>query len=410
MKLKINIIIGLLMFTGLCAYGQMEQYDYKRELHGITDQWHKVILPDEIFGNLSPNLSDLRIYGVTASNDTIEAPYLLRLGTEKRATHEVNFKNVNTSYDKKRYYFTFEIPTKEPVNNIKLNFNQQNFDWRVKLEGSHTQQEWFTVLDDYRILSIKNQLTDFTFTNITFPDTKFRFLRMGISALEKPQLTTATLALKEVSHGSYRTFTVKRSKTTNEQQTKQTVIHIDLTSPVPVSRLSMSIKDKVDFYRPVVIQYLIDSIKTDKGYLYNYQTLTSGTLNSLENNDFMCNSTIMQRLKIIIQNQDNQALTIDKITINGCVHELLVRFTEPASYFLTYGNKNVSDPNYDIDRFAEKIPSEVLPLELGVEQPIIHKKVSGTQALFMNKNWLWAIMIIIILLLGWFSVKMINKK
>ncbi len=410
MKLKINIIIGLLMLTGLNAYGQMEQYDYKREIHSITNQWHKLILPDEIFGQLSANLSDLRIYGVTANHDTIEAPYMLRLSTEKRATQEVNFISVNTSYDEKRYYFTFEIPTKEPINNIKLDFKQQNFDWRLKLEGSHTQQEWFTVLDDYRILSIKNQLTDFTFTNITFPDTNFRFLRIGISALEKPQLTTATLALKEVSNGSYRTFNVKKSKTTNDQRTKQTVIDIDLTSPVPVSRLSIDIKDNVDFYRPVIIQYLTDSIKTEKGYLFNYQTLTSGTLNSLENNDFLFNSTIMQRLKIIIQNQDNQALTIDKVTLNGYVHELLARFTEPASYFLTYGNKNVSAPHYDLDRFTEKIPQVLLPLELGVEQPILHKEVSGNQALFMNKNWLWAIMIILILLLGWFAIKMINKK
>ena len=91
------------------------------------------------------------------------------------------------------------------------------------------------------------------------------------------------------------------------------------------------------------------------------------------------------------------------------MHELIARFTEPASYFLTYGHKKVGDPHYDIDRFTEKIPPVVLPLKLGVEQPILHKEVSGSQALFMNKNWLWAIMIIIIVLLGWFSIKMIKK-
>lgn len=409
MKFKINIICSLLLLTSLFAYGQMEQYDYKRELQGITDQWHKVTLPDEIFANLSPNLSDLRIYGITTKNDTIEAPYLLRLSTEKIKTHKINFKKVNTSYDVNGYYFTFEIPTKEPINNINLDFNQQNFDWRLKLEGSHTQQEWFTVLDNYRILSIKNQETDFTFTNITFPDTKFRFFRIGINANEKPQLSAATVTLKEVSNGSYSTFPVRKFKTTNNQQTKQTVIDIDLTSPVPVSRLNITVKDIVDFYRPVIIQYLVDSTKTEKGYFYNYKTLTSGTLNSFENNKFKFSSTLMQRLKVIIHNEDNQALTIDKVIINGYMHELIARFTEPASYYLTYGHKKVRGPQYDIDRFAEKIPQVVLPLKLGVEQVILHKEVSGTQALFMNKNWLWAIMIIIIVLLGWFSIKMIKK-
>lgn len=48
MKLKINIIIGLILLTSAYSYGQMEQYDFKRELQGITDQWHKVTLPDEV--------------------------------------------------------------------------------------------------------------------------------------------------------------------------------------------------------------------------------------------------------------------------------------------------------------------------------------------------------------------------
>ena len=182
MKLKVKPWPWLLLLLCSYSYGQIEQYNYKRELKGITGKWHKVVLPDEIFGKVSGNLSDIRIFGITANNDTIEAPYLIRLTTEKVSSKDVRFKTLNTSHNEKGYYFTFEIPTKESINQIKLDFKQQNFDWRLKLEGSQNQQEWFTVIEDYRILSINNELTDFQFTNISFPNSRYRFFRLLIAS------------------------------------------------------------------------------------------------------------------------------------------------------------------------------------------------------------------------------------
>jgi len=141
----------------------MEQYSYKRELTGVSGEWHKLILPDEIFRKISQNLNDIRIFGITVSNDTVEAPYLLRLTTGNISGKEISFNTLNTSHNDKGYYFTFEIPTVEPINQIKLDFKQENFDWRIKLEGSQNQNDWFTISDNYRILSLKNEITDFQF-------------------------------------------------------------------------------------------------------------------------------------------------------------------------------------------------------------------------------------------------------
>ena len=127
-------------------------------------------------------------------------------------------------------------------------------------------------------------------------------------------------------------------------------------------------------------------------------------------NEFRFESTILQKLKISIYNHDNKPLTIDTITANGYVHELIVRFTEPATYFLTFGNKNALKPSYDIERFTLKVPNNLIPLNLGEEQLIDKKEVFEKEPLFKNKNWLWAVMVVIILVLGWFSVKMIKSK
>jgi hypothetical protein len=411
MKLAIKLYAWLLfLLYSYTSFGQVEQYDYKRELKGISGPWHKIVLPNEIFGKVSQDLSDIRIFGITAASDTIESPYLLRQTVEEISSKEVAFKTLNASRNEKGYFYTFEIPTTEAINQIKLEFKQQNFDWRLRLEGSQNQQEWFTIVEDYRILSINTELTDFEFTKLSFQNSIYQFFRLFIDSKEKPDLTDASIAQYEISDGTYRNYTIKKTLVNENKQLKQTEIDIELQLPVPISKINFGVSYAFDFYRPITIQYLVDSFKTEQGWKYNYSTLATGTLNSMEENDFKFNSRTIQKLKILIHNQDNQALTIDSIEVKGYVHELVARFNEPAIYFLAYGSSNTISPTYDINRFTDKIPENLIALEIGEEKAIVKEKIPETTPLFQNKNWLWAIMAVLILLLGWFSVKMMQKK
>ena len=180
--------------------------------------------------------------------------------------------------------------------------------------------------------------------------------------------------------------------------------------PEPVSYLKLSVNDKFDFYRPLNIQYLLDSVKTEKGWKYNYGSLASGTLSSLEDNSYTFNEKITNKLKILIQNHDNQPLDVEAITIKGYVHELIARFNQPAEYYLVYGNNRAYKPNYDIINFQKNIPQELTVLSLGEEELIQKSELPIIGPLFQNPVWLWLIMIIIILVLGWFSMRMLKSK
>ncbi len=198
-----------------------------------------------------------------------------------------------------------------------------------------------------------------------------------------------------------------------DRQTKETVIDLELQLPVPVSRMKIAVRDEFDYYRPVTVKLLTDSVKTEQGWRYNFRTLQSGTLNSLEENELRFSSTIAQRLRIVVDNQNNQPLHIDAVQVQGCIHELVARFSGSSAgstaYYLTYGNKEAAKPSYDIGRFEENIPLTLTALELGDEQKIQKAGVSATSPLFENKGWLWAVMAVIMLTLGWFSVRMMRK-
>jgi len=62
--------------------------------------------------------------------------------------------------------------------------------------------------------------------------------------------------------------------------------------------------------------FIKDSLKTEQGWKYNYRTLTNGTLNSIEKNDFKFTGRTVQKLKIYINNHHNQPLKIKDIFTN----------------------------------------------------------------------------------------------
>ncbi|SRX75165.1 DUF3999 family protein [Aequorivita antarctica] len=409
MMWKNKSLFFIFLLIAEISFSQIDDYNYSREINGVSETWHSIELPDALFGKVSNSLNDFRIYGITET-DTIEVPYLLKIASEKQTDEKIDFTLLNASKKGEAYFFTFEIPSEKAINEIQLNFKQQNFNWLVNLEGSQDNSEWFSIVKDYRILSIKNEQTDYQFTNVRFPKSKYRYLRFQIKASEKPDLITAETQLSSFESPVFKTYPVKSFVTTENKDSKKTILDIDFSEPLPISLISLKINDSIDYYRPVTIKYLRDSINTEKGWKYNFNTMETSVLSSLENNDLYFYSTITKKLRIEIENFDNRPLKIEGVTAKGYVHQLVARFAEPATYYLVYGNPKANKPNYDITKFTENIPTNIAAVKLSEEKTIHKKEVSKRSPLFENKLWLWFIMAVIIILLGWFTIKMIRKK
>lgn len=403
---RINLALAYLLWSSV-ALAQTGSFSYQRPLSGVTDSWHRVELPNDIFGKVSPGLSDIRILGVTEEQDTVEAPYILQQASEETTTREVPFTIINTTHNAQGYYYTLALPTDQPINRLHLDVAQANFDWKVTLEGSQDQQEWFTIVEDYRIVSVRNALTNYQFTTVTFPPAQYRYFRLRINSEKEPQLDAVKVLMQQTTAGNYRDYAIQTRQTQEKKQMQQTVVDISLALPVPVGSLKIQVADTLDYYRPLTIQYLADSFSTPQGWKYRYQTLASGTLSSLEDNPFTFGSTILQKMRLLIDNNDNQPLTLDQLEVKGYVYTLTARFAQPASYFLVYGNQAARKPTYDLARFADKIPDEAPLLKLGDEQRL--DTTPRATAPLVSQAWLWTTLVVVIGLLGWFSLKMMRK-
>ena len=411
MKKEIKFINFLMLLLFLESYAQINQYAYKSILPEVTNTWYIIRLPDEVFNTVSSDLSDIRIYGITSEKDTIEAPYLLRLKSEKVSKKAIPFSVLNTTYNDKGTYITLQIPSKQLVNQIQLDFQQPNFDWLLTLEGSQDQTEWYTIKKDYRIISIKNEFTNYQFTTVQFPKTLYNYFRIYIKSKEKSVLQSASVIQQEVVNADYQEYGISDFKIQKQKKSKKTVIDVTLKSYVPVSYIYLETEDTFDYHRTVSIEYLTDSIKTPSGiWKPLYQKLTSGVLSSVEENVFICKSTIAKKIRITVDNHDNEPLNISKATVKGYKHELIARFTNPATYYLVYGNKKAKKPVYDLNYLSDKIPKALPVITPEKAQIMKFENPTTAQPLFVNKIWLWSIMFIVILVLGGFTLSMMKKK
>jgi hypothetical protein len=414
MKIR-KLGICLLLTFSQVLFAQINNYTYERLLNFPENKWYSIVLPDEMFEKVSPDFSDIRVFAIVNNNskkaDTIETPYVIRTSEGTIIEKKSAFKLLNQSKNDKGYYFTFETPVKTEVNQLKLNFKQQNFDWNLVLEGSQDQQEWFSIVADYRILSIKNEATDFNYSTVNFPPSNYKYYRITLKSDVKPELSDATLLFHEHKNAYLKDHLLFAGKPAEEKRKKQTILNFALPTTIPLSYLKININEKVDYYRNFTIEYLVDSVKTGKGWIYNYNKLTSGTLNSINENLFGFNSTFLRKFRIIIDDQDNQPLHINSVLASSYVYQLYTRIsTVPATYYLVYGNKQAVKPAYDLDHFIDKIPQELAKAALGPELFIKKTPRQTVAPLFENKAWLWTLMVVLIIVLGVFSFKMMRKN
>jgi hypothetical protein len=409
LKQKIKLT-ALFIVAALGLKAQTNQYQYQRELKGITTNWHSLQIPNQVFKNAQSGLEDLRIYGVKGK-DTIEVPFILEQSANQVTERETTFNIINQTNNQNGYYYTFQASAAATLNQIKLSFKQTNFDWKVTLEGSNNNTEWFTVLKDYRILSIKNNNTDYQFTQLNFADAKYAYFRICVKANKQPELNAAKILKVDTVKGIDAAIPFLGYQLQNDAKNKQTLVDVNLGGIVPLSYLKLNVQSDFDFYRTFRIEFATDSFKTDKGMQYNYASLYEGTLSSLEKQEFHFASTLVSKLRITIENNDNKPLLLNSIVLKGPVYELMARFEKTDyNYVLYYGKKDAIAPSYELKNFENKIPIVMTALTVGEEKtnpaftlPKVEKP------LFENKLWLWCLMGLIISLLGFFAYKMLKS-
>lgn len=389
-------------------YAQPDNFHYRMELSGTTNEWHSIYLPNEIFGNVLPDFHDIRVIGYTEQGDTIEAPFIIHKESGSISTTNVPFRLINQTHSNNRYYSTFVTRKKLPVNSIHLDITEENFNLLVKLEGSNNQYKWYEILSDYRITGISNDFVKYSYSNLSFPDTQYKYYRVSWASDFKSKLNSASLTQYEKTEGNWMLH--NNFHTVHEDDASSTtVIDINLEQVVPVSKVTIEVADSYNYYRPFTIQKIIDSTLINDEWRIFYSDIYSDILSSLEEPVYVIPEVLTNRFRVVVKNHDNEPLTVKGISVEGEVYKLIARFPDKAQYYLYYDNKNAEKPNYDIKYFEHTIPDTLTALNTGSAEQILDDKTSSALKR-ANKLWLWIVMSIIVVVLGGFTIHLIRSS
>jgi hypothetical protein len=407
---KTLLHICLISVIAFECHAQIENYEYRANISRAKVGWNTINLPSEIFDQSKNNLNDIRIYSKEKSTDKyIEQPYFIDIQSAKNDIKIIEFKTINESHKKDLYTYTFALSNTNEVNKIKLDFSNQNYDWKVHLEGSMDNQNWATIVDSYRIVSINNSDIKFTHSEITIPTSKFNFYRISFQSPEKPNLNKTTLSKETRTQPTLATYAVTSTVQEEDEKLKTTSFTINFEKTLPLSQITINVNNENDYYRPFTIEGAADSFNTDKGWNFKYKLLYRGTINSLNNRTYNFENQLVKKVKITVYNFDNQPLDYANQVFKGPKYRLITRLEETDNLTLVYGNQKINRPKYDIGYFKEKIPKNLNAAEVGTVE-YYPKVTQKTDPLFKNKWWLWVILVGVIFVLGFFTLKMIKEE
>jgi hypothetical protein len=251
--------------------------------------------------------------------------------------------------------------------------------------------KWHNLLLDESVLGrSKSDLSDLRIICVNGNDT-----------LEAPYLleenTESSSLVKDLN---YDVFTNKEAK--------KTYLSARFTHKIPLTKLKLDIKNEFDYHRQVLIYGSLDSISADN---YEHAELIySNFLNSGDTASLNLNEIYVKHLLIVIENKDNIPLKINNISAFYKKIVLTARFDFEDNYYLCYGYEFADFPEYDLDYFRDKIPSNLINLTYEIlKEEISPKDVSKIKE-ETTPTWLWLSLSGIVLLLLLFTLKMMRKK
>lgn len=400
MRQTINFL-ALLLLANLSCFAQ---YTYERKISDVTQPgWYRITLPDDVFPKVKNDFADLRIYA--SSNDTTEIPYLLKISEDQVSRASIAIEPFNISRNGNALYFTVKVNHAEPVNQTTLEFTQQNYDSDVLIEGSNNQQDWF-IIHTGRIVSIVNSSVNYTYNHVNFPTSDYIFLRFTLKNGAQLTLTKVNFYQSATRKG---VFTEVPATLSSKTLAKQNEFYLTFNQPVLLSKLTIEPNAGQLFYRNVSVEWLYDSIPSEKGIHYQYQSLYVGVISSFQQDTLQFTPRLVGKIRVTIYNQDNPPIHVNKIVGSAPQVDLIANL-QPGGYSLKYGNPNSFHPRYDIKHFIKDIPDSLPQLQVSTELKPQHAQATESTAWFKNKVWMWVALGAIVAILGFFTMRMLREK
>lgn len=393
-----------------------------------ADGYYRILLQPEVTSELSTNFSDVRLY----DQDNLETPYLIyKDEATKGLDRFVMYEIVSKQFDDSHSFITVKNSLGNPVDHIVLEVNNAQTQKGMTLTGSYDGVHFYALVDHFIVSSFdtynKGERRTTSLLRFDFPLTDYKYYRFNFDDwtwwwhdYDRPVFIVRAGYIEPTFIPEECLEIPKPILTqTDSVKKKQSYIRIAFTDSQYVDHLRFNIitrNKSGDYYRAASLYQIVET--TEAGIKKEREEFISSTiLSSVNANEINLGRMRVKNLVLRINNDDNQPLIVDVVHAFQVKHYLVAELEKKNQYFIRFGNDSISSPVYDLTYFKDKIPARPEIIKSGIRKDISEKRIVAGQNdkhvglgdnLFKDKRVIWIVIGIVILLLGFMTMKMLK--
>lgn len=390
--IKNNLFLLVLMAVAAMANGQ--NFSAKATLKPVDkDGFYTIAISPMLSSYLATDFRDLRI----ADEQKNFVPYIIRSPQPAFSAYSYIKLPIikNELADSGRSILVIQNDATKKIAAIALILRNAAVTRTAAISGSDDTSRWFTIDEDIYFQKQFVTDTDKYIQTIQFPASTYKYLKLVIdngknnplhimeagmythaAAPEPPLVINPAALLRQTDSTNNTTYLVAK---------QPAVFHF--------SKIRLLVKGPQYYKRSIDI---ITSANTA-----SYELVSGKT--SVFNVEPCNDSSFL----IKIYNGDNPPLQFDSVVTEQESRQLVTYLEASKNYHLLMQNSLADKPVYDLKQFTDSIGYDIPVLEIASIEELNNAQPINES--FFSKNWIWPVIVIVLLVLGFFTLRLVRE-
>jgi hypothetical protein len=373
------------------------------------DGFYRINLNPQLAPYINDEYSNIRIH----DRNNHEVPYFIQ--AEQGRTHVVTFEEYIIQ-EKARIKDSCSViilsnTGNTTISNISLVIKNAEVTKEAILTGSDDGETWYALKEKVLLSNIDNTSETAEVKIVDFPLSNYKYYKIWISDKASDPLNVLKAGYYKTSTEDARYLEVPKPRSSQSENTVQKTSRIDIAFDTVrfIDKISWSVTGSPYYLRSATL-YAERTNINKKGKTEKYlDHLADFQLNSRQENVLFLPAVKVQKLVLVVENEDNPPLNIGDVHAYQLSQYLVAWLKKDDGYTLKFGNQSMQPPVYDLPFFQDSIKSTPPTLQAGAITSLLKPEPMDAPSLFTTNSIIWGAIILIIVMLGLMSMKLVRE-
>jgi hypothetical protein len=265
--------------------------------------------------------------------------------------------------------------------------------------------------ENYLLESIDNREQTAEVKILDFPLSDYEYYQLEINDSLSPPLNILRAGYYDVQteNGKYMPIPGLSFTKRDSLPLRQSFVHVTLANTARIDKLTLRISAPALYRRQAQLCELIEQRGKRGKQTRIFNPVSTLELSSAGENTVHLSGFRAKDFYIIIDNEDNQPLTISRVEASQLHTYLIAQLEAGKNYHLAFSSPGLSPPNYDLRFFQDKIPGNLAVLDVHQAVRTVAENGPSSPSLFSNRNMIWLAIGLVLLLLSYLSFRMVKE-